>query len=71
MEWIDYGLSVLTPAALKTPGADLAGVFKQLAQSGLLAGFPVSDRFYHVGDSRALSETDVFLRSLGSAGPAS
>ena len=62
MQWIDYGLGVFTPAALDIPGDDLATVYRELARRGLLAGYEASERFYHVGTSEALRETDVFLR---------
>jgi NDP-sugar pyrophosphorylase family protein len=62
MHWIDYGLSVMTPAALAFPGADLAGVQRELARNSLLAGYEVAQRFYHVGDPDAWRETDAYLR---------
>lgn len=61
MEWIDYGLGVLTPEALQTPGSDLATVYRTLAARGLLAGYEAAERFYHVGTPAALLETDEFL----------
>ena len=64
MQWIDYGLSVLTPAALEASGDDLATVYRKLAERGLLAGYEASERFYHVGNPEALRETDEFLRGL-------
>jgi NDP-sugar pyrophosphorylase family protein len=63
MEWIDYGLGVLTPEALRIPGSDLATVYRELARDGLLAGYEAVARFYHVGTPTALRETDAFLRS--------
>jgi NDP-sugar pyrophosphorylase family protein len=64
MEWIDYGLGVLTPAALDAaPGAaDLADVYCALAQAGWLAGFEAHERFYEIGTPAALAETEAFLR---------
>ncbi len=61
MEWIDYGLGVLTPEALETLGSDLATVYRSLAARGLLAGYEAPERFYHVGTPAALRETDEFL----------
>jgi N-acetyl-alpha-D-muramate 1-phosphate uridylyltransferase len=68
MEWIDYGLAVLTPEALATPGADLADVYRDLAGRGLLAGYEANQRFFHVGNPEALRETDKFFRSSRSQG---
>ena len=64
MEWIDYGLGVLTPAALDAaPDApDLADVYRALARSGELAGFEARERFYEIGTPGALAETEAFLR---------
>jgi NDP-sugar pyrophosphorylase family protein len=65
MRWIDYGLGVLTPAAMETaaPAAsDLADVYGELARAGQLAGFEATERFYEIGTPAALAETDQFLR---------
>lgn len=66
MRWIDYGVGVLTPAALAAaPGdPDLAGVYRELARSGRLSGYEAHERFYEIGTPDALAETDAFLRSL-------
>jgi NDP-sugar pyrophosphorylase family protein len=63
MEWIDYGLAVLTPAALDAaPDAtDLADVYRELAGAGQLAGFEARDRFYEIGTPSALAEAEAFL----------
>ncbi len=55
MEHIDYGLSVLTPAALGGDEADLADVFMRLAP-GSLTGFEVHERFYEIGSPAGLEE---------------
>jgi NDP-sugar pyrophosphorylase family protein len=63
MEWIDYGLGVLTAGALEAhDDADLAGVYHALAARGELAGYVATERFYEIGTPDALSETDAFLR---------
>lgn len=64
MEWIDYGLAVLTPAALNAaPEArDLADVYHRLAENGQLAGYVATERFYEIGSPAALAETDAALR---------
>jgi NDP-sugar pyrophosphorylase family protein len=64
MEWIDYGLGVLSSDALELHGAELVSVYRELAQQGLLAGYEATERFYHVGTPEAVCETDAFLRRL-------
>jgi NDP-sugar pyrophosphorylase family protein len=64
MQWIDYGLSVLTPHVLGDE-ADLADVFRRLAASGRLAGYAASERFYEIGTPRGLAETEAFLSGRG------
>ena len=67
MEWIDYGLGVMTAAALDAhDDADLAGVYHALAARGELAGYVATERFYEIGTPAALAETDAFLRGLSS-----
>ncbi len=60
MDWIDYGLSVLTPQALGDE-ADLSQAFTRLANAGQLAGYEATERFYEIGTAAALAETDAFL----------
>jgi NDP-sugar pyrophosphorylase family protein len=69
MAWIDYGLGVLTPAALeRAPDAgDLAHVYGALAAEGQLAGYVATERFFEIGSPAALAETDAFLRTLRSS----
>ena len=66
-EWIDYGLSILTPAiAGEIPNdepADLAEVFTRLSAEGRLAGLEVTDRFYEIGSPQGLAELERFLTS--------
>jgi len=67
MDWIDYGLSVLTPEALGDE-ADLSQAFTRLAKAGQLAGYEATHRFYEIGTPAALAETDAFLSgTTGSA----
>lgn len=65
MEWIDYGLGVLTPQALTAaPGAeDLSDVYGALAAAGELAAYRATERFYEIGTPERLAETDAFLRA--------
>jgi MurNAc alpha-1-phosphate uridylyltransferase len=68
MEWIDYGLGALTPAALAAaPDADdLSDVYRVLAERGRLAGFEATERFYEIGTPDSLAETSAFLASESS-----
>jgi NDP-sugar pyrophosphorylase family protein len=63
MEWIDYGLGVLTPAALQRAprSGDLADVYGALAAEGRLAGYVATERFFEIGSPEALAETEAFL----------
>ncbi len=65
MEWIDYGLGVLTPAALQRApdSGDLADVYGALAAEGRLAGYVATERFHEIGSPEALAETEAFLLS--------
>jgi N-acetyl-alpha-D-muramate 1-phosphate uridylyltransferase len=73
MRWIDYGLGVLRAEALDFAAGDpdLAGTYAELARRGLLAGYEASERFYEIGTSESLLETDAFLRAWLSARRAS
>jgi NDP-sugar pyrophosphorylase family protein len=64
MRWIDYGLGGLTVRALDRVAAsetDLAVLYERLAEHGELLGFEASERFYEIGTTPALVETDAFL----------
>lgn len=66
MDWIDYGLGGLTPAALNTVGPatrELSELHRALAARRKLFGFAATERFYEIGTPAALAETDRFLRS--------
>jgi NDP-sugar pyrophosphorylase family protein len=72
MQWIDYGLCGLSPAALAmaAPEArDLAELMGRLACSGRLFGFPAGERFFEIGTPAALAETDAFLRARAGGAP--
>ncbi|HWI21782.1 MAG TPA: sugar phosphate nucleotidyltransferase [Baekduia sp.] len=66
MHWIDYGLGVMTVAALESAPAyaDLAGVYRDLAERGELAGYEATERFYEIGTPAALAETSAFLADI-------
>jgi N-acetyl-alpha-D-muramate 1-phosphate uridylyltransferase len=65
MDWIDYGLSVITPAALDehpAPGAfDLGDVFHGLSLAGRLAGCEVTERFYEIGSPQGLQAAETYF----------
>ena len=66
MGYIDYGLSILTPAALSRYPAgeavDLADVYHALSIAGLLAGHEVFERFYEIGSHQGLAETEDYFK---------
>jgi NDP-sugar pyrophosphorylase family protein len=67
MRHIDYGLSIFKREALLafTPDRsfDLAHVHSWFANLGRLAGYEVGERFYEIGSSKGLAETDRYLRT--------
>ena len=67
MRHIDYGLSILTAAALAPyeDGLrfDLSRVFDDLLGAGQLAAFEVDERFYEIGSPDGLRETEALLTS--------
>jgi N-acetyl-alpha-D-muramate 1-phosphate uridylyltransferase len=66
MRHIDYGLGILTAAALAERSADrpfdLSEIYAALAAAGRLAGHEVTQRFYEIGTPAGLAETDQYLR---------
>ena len=73
MQYIDYGLGILTPAAFAPwqddEVFDLSLVYGRLVKTGQLSGHEVTQRFYEIGTPRGLKETDGMLtnalRSVG------
>src|SRR5262249_12520579 len=65
MSHIDYGLGVLAPASLdgvvEGETADLADVYRELADRGELAAFEVHERFYEIGSFEGLEATRTYL----------
>lgn len=65
MQWIDYGLGALRQDAFgevpKTT-TDLADLYRALAQNDELFGYEVTNRFYEIGTTEGLAETELFLR---------
>jgi NDP-sugar pyrophosphorylase family protein len=70
--WIDYGLSVLSRELIASriePGAfaDLADLYFDLSDAGLLAGYEAQNRFFEVGSVAGVRELECFLAG-GAAG---
>jgi MurNAc alpha-1-phosphate uridylyltransferase len=65
MQYIDYGLGVLTRTALQTipddRAVDLAEVYQDLLKREELAGFEMNERFYEIGSLQGLEETRTLL----------
>ncbi len=72
MEWIDYGLSVLSKELLaEIPSGgryNLADLYNRLAAEGRLAGYEVTERFYEIGSIEGLRELEAHLRDKGIKG---
>lgn len=73
MRHIEYGLSVLTSAALREEvlpeqPADLADVSHILSLKGRLAGHEVDERFYEIGSPGGLEDLERYLRAQGPSG---
>ncbi len=66
MDYIDYGLSVVNNSIFDnysySNNFDLALVFENLSNNGLLAGFEVQERFYEIGSINGLSDTIEFFK---------
>lgn len=66
MQHIDWGLSIVKADLLARQPADtkfdLAEIYSDLARRGQLAGYEVTTRFYEVGSTEGLRETDALLR---------
>jgi N-acetyl-alpha-D-muramate 1-phosphate uridylyltransferase len=67
LAFVDYGLSALKSAALRThldgTTGDLGTVFEALARAGQLAGVRMRRRFYEIGTPKGLQQTEsLFFR---------
>jgi NDP-sugar pyrophosphorylase family protein len=71
MAHIDYGLGVLSAAALEdapdNEHLDLADIYHKLSVRGLLAGHEVFERFYEIGSPKGLEETIKYFKKEGRA----
>lgn len=67
MEWVDYGVSVMTRSVVAEipagPPADLSDLFHQLSRAGRLAGLEVAERFYEIGSPDGLREVEELLQN--------
>jgi NDP-sugar pyrophosphorylase family protein len=65
MEYIDYGLAVLSQNVLadvpQGKPADLADIYKKLAAENKAAGFEVHNRFYEIGSTAGLREFEELI----------
>ena len=68
MQHIDWGLSIVKADLLAQRPADtafdLAEIYTNLARQGQLAGYEIKTRFYEIGSTEGLRETDALLRKL-------
>lgn len=66
MDYIDYGLSVLSGDAFDAPGFgdkfDLADLYKYFCGKGQLAGHEVKERFYEIGTAGGIRDLEEHLR---------
>jgi NDP-sugar pyrophosphorylase family protein len=65
MSHIDFGLYVLSSDVFLTCGEskvlDLADICQKLSKTGRLAAVEVSERFYEIGSSQGIRDTEEFL----------
>lgn len=66
MQFIDYGLGVFHPDVFQRlkdgEYADLADIYRDLAQEGRLAAYVARQRFYEIGSHEGLRELDEVLK---------
>jgi NDP-sugar pyrophosphorylase family protein len=71
MQYIDYGLSILSGVAFDEQVGeevfDLATLYMTLSKRGELAGFKVCQRFYEIGSPKGLAETEQYFKLMRSA----
>jgi len=69
MEFIDYGLSILSERVLmripKNVSYDLANLYKGLSVEKKLAGYEVLGRFYEIGSKNGLKEFENYIKGKG------
>jgi NDP-sugar pyrophosphorylase family protein len=66
MQHVDWGLSMIRADVLAARPAnepfDLADVYSDLSRAGKLAGYEITTRFYEIGSTAGLKETEALLR---------
>ncbi len=66
-QYIDYGLAVWSKNAVarisSADKTDLADVYQELSEQGLLKGYEVSERFYEVGSIEGLESFEKFVKN--------
>jgi MurNAc alpha-1-phosphate uridylyltransferase len=73
MDYIDFGLSVLTQDAIiqgiaSGSKTDLAHLFNRLSIEGRLRGHEVLQRFYEIGSPQGLDDFETYLRTAPGTG---
>ena len=73
MEYIDYGISVLTREVIISeipPGevVDLAKLLNRLSIQRKLKGYEVFERFYEVGSPQGLDDFEAYVRANDASG---
>ncbi len=66
MAWVDYGLGGMTAAVIDFAGQetnDLSDLYAALAARSLLFGFEATERFFEIGRTESIRETEDFLRA--------
>jgi NDP-sugar pyrophosphorylase family protein len=67
MQYVDYGLGLFDANVIASwperAGSDLADIYRDLAEGGLLGGYEIKERFYEIGSPAGLAETDRLLRA--------
>lgn len=67
MNYIDFGVGMLRAQVLEHYPADepfeLSTVYTTLAAKGRMAGYETDKRFYEIGSTTGLAETDAYLRA--------
>lgn len=65
MTYIDFGLTMLSASALAAcldhDAFDLADVYQRLVHDGRMVGLEVARRFYEIGSSSGMAETEAYL----------
>ena len=69
MEYIDYGLGILSASVFSDYSddmpADLAEVYHRLSLVGALAGHEIHSRFYEIGSHKGLQEAEMYFSARG------